>query len=90
MLKVDHKEQLECKACHLELQEVDQISKEETFLVVTALRWVHQVVVPWAQRDKVCANVKDKTKTDEIIQMFIFIMYGADKCNKISTCYRVQ
>ena len=58
--------------------------------MVTALRWVHQVVVPWAQRDKVCANVKDKTKTDKTIQMFIFIMYGADKCNKISTCYRVQ
>ena len=58
---------------------MDQINKEETFLVVMVLRWVHQVVVPWAQRDKVCANVKDKTKTDKIIEMFIFIMYGADK-----------
>ena len=58
---------------------MDQISREETFLVVMVLRWVHQVVVPWAQRDKVCANVKDKTKTDKIIEMFIFIMYGADK-----------
>ena len=58
---------------------MDQINKEETFLVVMVLRWVHQVVVPWAQRDKVCANVKDKSKTDKIIEMFIFIMYGADK-----------
>ena len=80
----------ECKVCHPELEEVDQISKEVTFSVVMVLQWVHQVVAPWAQRDKTCANVKTLKQNQCIRSNIYFYNSWSRKCNKVSTCYQVQ
>ena len=69
----------ECKVCHLELEEVDQISKEVTFSVVMVLQWVHQAVAPWAQRDKTCANVKTLTQKPMYLFKYLFLYFMEPK-----------